>query len=57
MRKYDYKILRLYIALARRLNPILTNDAAKALRENYKILRSGDKLTGGGSYRATVRQL
>ena len=32
LRKYDYKTLRLYIALARRLNPMLTHEAAKTLR-------------------------
>ncbi len=53
---YDMKTLKLYISLARKLKPQLTEESAKLLRTFYIEIRNKDK-NNNNSYRVTVRQL
>ena len=55
---YTPKSIKLYIATAKKLKPMITNEAAQLLRKYYKELREKDKnLSQMNSYRVTVRQL
>lgn len=51
------EVLR-YITFARQFKPVISDDAAQVLVENYGHLRQRDTgMTGKGSWRITVRQL
>jgi DNA replication licensing factor MCM6 len=56
--KYDYKTLKKYISVAKKVKPRLTRHAAELIRKFYIEIRSKDKVQSSNtSYRITVRQL
>lgn len=52
---YDVEILRKYVAFSKRLNPIMTDDAFKIIKESYMRIRSS--ANKGNSVPITARQL
>lgn len=56
VKKYDTKSIRHYIGAAKKLKPMLTNEAALKLRAAYTSIRKSSKESGTANV-ATVRQL
>jgi DNA replication licensing factor MCM6 len=55
---YDYTAIKKYIAVAKKIKPRITKDAAELLKKHYIELRMKDKAQNqNNSYRITVRQL
>ncbi|CAG9327140.1 unnamed protein product [Blepharisma stoltei] len=55
--EFSMDMMKKYILGARRINPAFTTEAAKLLREQYKLLRQSDSMHQNNAYRITVRQL
>jgi DNA replication licensing factor MCM6 len=55
---YTYDMIKKYIAVAKKIKPRLTHEAAELLRKSYIELRMKDKTQNQNNcYRVTVRQL
>jgi len=54
---YSQDQLRMYLKIAKELNPKFTKEASEKLREEYRKLRENDLSSTKSAYRITVRQL
>ena len=54
---YTIKQVKNYLAIAKKLKPRITREAAEDLRRYYVDLRRNDKQQQNSTYQVTVRQL